>query len=465
MLTITPEGRPAARHRGSRTVEGDRGAVRRRCRPQDCDRARPHPRHAARRGSRPSGRLEEVEGRRPPHGEVNRLADETSPYLRQHADNPVDWYPWGEEAFARARAEDKPILLSVGYSSCHWCHVMAHESFEDPDIAAIMNERFVNVKVDREERPDVDAVYMQAVQAMTGCGRLADDRLPRPRRAPVLRRHVLPEGGPSGNARLRARDGRGRRSVARAPRRPARAGRQAARRDRRSTEVAESATRAISPPTCSASRSPPSNAQFDQRFGGFGNAPKFPQAMTLAFLLSPGRARAVAGDARDDHGVARRDGRGRHVRPGRRRLPPLLGRRVLARPPLREDALRPGAAHPRLPARLARRRAPALPPHRRGDRRVRAPRPAPRRRRVLLRRGRRLRGRRGQVLPVVARGDRGAVRRRHGRGGPLLRRHRRRQLRGPAHPLPRQHPARRRPRGGPPRRRHRASCRGFSRPA
>ena len=128
---------------------------------------------------------------------MNRLAEETSPYLRQHADNPVDWYPWGEEAFARARAEDKPILLSVGYSSCHWCHVMAHESFEDPEIAAIMNERFVNVKVDREERPDVDAVYMQAVQAMTGPRRLADDGVPRPRRPAVLRRHLLPERRPA----------------------------------------------------------------------------------------------------------------------------------------------------------------------------------------------------------------------------------------------------------------------------
>ncbi|MDP9070569.1 MAG: thioredoxin domain-containing protein [Actinomycetota bacterium] len=101
---------------------------------------------------------------------MNRLADETSPYLRQHKDNPVDWYPWGPEAFDRARAEDKPILLSVGYSACHWCHVMAHESFEDPDVAGVMNELFVNVKVDREERPDVDAVYMEAVQAISGQG-------------------------------------------------------------------------------------------------------------------------------------------------------------------------------------------------------------------------------------------------------------------------------------------------------
>ena len=100
----------------------------------------------------------------------NRLAAETSPYLLQHADNPVDWYAWGEDAFAEAKRLDRPVLLSVGYSACHWCHVMAHESFEDPRTAALMNEAFVNVKVDREERPDVDAIYMQAVQALTGRG-------------------------------------------------------------------------------------------------------------------------------------------------------------------------------------------------------------------------------------------------------------------------------------------------------
>ena len=101
---------------------------------------------------------------------ANRLAGETSPYLLQHKDNPVDWYPWGEEALERARAEDKPILLSIGYSACHWCHVMERESFENDDIAALMNEDFVNIKVDREERPDLDGIYMQAVQAMTGHG-------------------------------------------------------------------------------------------------------------------------------------------------------------------------------------------------------------------------------------------------------------------------------------------------------
>ena len=100
----------------------------------------------------------------------NRLINETSPYLLQHANNPVDWYPWGEEALQRALAEDKPIMVSIGYSACHWCHVMERESFEDPDVASLMNEYFVNIKVDREERPDLDNLYMNAVQALTGSG-------------------------------------------------------------------------------------------------------------------------------------------------------------------------------------------------------------------------------------------------------------------------------------------------------
>src|SRR4051794_19526366 len=100
----------------------------------------------------------------------HRLADSTSPYLLQHKDNPVAWVPWSEEAFAEARRRDVPVLLSVGYSACHWCHVMAHESFEDDEVASYLNPRFVAIKVDREERPDVDAVYMEATQAMTGQG-------------------------------------------------------------------------------------------------------------------------------------------------------------------------------------------------------------------------------------------------------------------------------------------------------
>src|ERR687884_439441 len=104
------------------------------------------------------------------HRHTNRLINETSPYLLQHAHNPVDWHPWGEEAFQKARAEDKPILLSIGYSACHWCHVMEKESFENEAIAALMNDNFVNIKVDREERPDLDEIYMNAVQMLTGRG-------------------------------------------------------------------------------------------------------------------------------------------------------------------------------------------------------------------------------------------------------------------------------------------------------
>ena len=97
----------------------------------------------------------------------NRLVNENSPYLRQHADNPVDWYPWGEEALERARTEDKPILLSIGYAACHWCHVMAHESFEDPTTAELMNRHFINIKVDREERPDLDSIYTVSYTHLT----------------------------------------------------------------------------------------------------------------------------------------------------------------------------------------------------------------------------------------------------------------------------------------------------------
>src|SRR5512141_946598 len=100
----------------------------------------------------------------------NHLHNQNSPYLLQHANNPVDWYPWGEDALAKARTENKPIFLSIGYAACHWCHVMAHESFEDSEVAAFMNEHYVNIKVDREERPDLDAIYMQATVAMTGSG-------------------------------------------------------------------------------------------------------------------------------------------------------------------------------------------------------------------------------------------------------------------------------------------------------
>ena len=154
---------------------------------------------------------------RPPPGagppSTNRLILETSPYLLQHAHNPVDWYPWGDEAFARGAPVGQPVFLSIGYSTCHWCHVMEGESFEDEEIARFMNEHYVCIKVDREERPDVDAIYMTAVQALTGVGRLADERLAHAGARAVLRRHLLPA------ARRRAR---------RAPRLPHGAGRAAA---------------------------------------------------------------------------------------------------------------------------------------------------------------------------------------------------------------------------------------------
>src|SRR5215211_7202785 len=116
---------------------------------------------------RRGGRIEVMQAAR---DFTNKLIDETSPYLLQHAHNPVDWYPWGEEALGRARSEDRPILLSIGYAACHWCHVMERESFEDDATAAVLNDRFVPIKVDREERPDLDQLYMGAVQAMTGQG-------------------------------------------------------------------------------------------------------------------------------------------------------------------------------------------------------------------------------------------------------------------------------------------------------
>ena len=143
----------------------------------------------------------------------NRLAREGSPYLRQHALNPVDWYPWGAEALDRARREDRPIFLSIGYSACHWCHVMEHESFENDEIARLMNELFVNIKVDREERPDLDRIYMTAVQMMTGARRLADVRLLDPRSEAVSWRNLLSAGRQSWHARLPARPGRRGRGV------------------------------------------------------------------------------------------------------------------------------------------------------------------------------------------------------------------------------------------------------------
>jgi uncharacterized protein YyaL (SSP411 family) len=214
---------------------------------------------------------------------VNRLAHETSPYLLQHADNPVDWYPWGEEAFAKARAEDKPILLSVGYAACHWCHVMEHESFEDDETAAVMNERFVNVKVDREERPDVDSLYMDAVVALTGQGGWPMTVFLTPEGEPFLGGTYYPPeprfGLPSFRQVLVAV------SDAYAQRRgdvtnQAKAIVEAVRR---AGEIAPSGEPLTESMLGEAARA--LGRQFDSEWGGWGGAPKFPQPSVLEFLL------------------------------------------------------------------------------------------------------------------------------------------------------------------------------------
>ncbi len=216
---------------------------------------------------------------------MNRLEDESSPYLRQHRDNPVDWYPWGGDAFEEARRRDRPVLLSVGYSACHWCHVMAHESFEDPDTAVTMNELFVNVKVDREERPDVDAIYMEAVQAMTGHGGwpmtvfLTPDGRPffggtyyppeRRGQMPSLRELMTAIDQAWSNHRADVVD-----------------------QAERLTEALQSgidvaAVDGSSPPDLGQliAAAGQFKEQFDGDWGGFGGAPKFPAAMGLDALL------------------------------------------------------------------------------------------------------------------------------------------------------------------------------------
>ena len=213
----------------------------------------------------------------------NRLIDETSPYLLQHANNPVDWYPWGEEALARARDEDRPILLSIGYSACHWCHVMERESFENDAIAEIMNRHFVNIKVDREERPDLDAVYMEAVQMLTGSGGwpmtvfLTPDGKPfyGGTYFPPVDRHNMP-----GFPRLLE-------TVAQAYRNSH------AEIQRVTGQLAEQMGRTANMPRGAGALDESIlhhaynqlATNFDYQNGGGGSAPKFPQAMTLEVLL------------------------------------------------------------------------------------------------------------------------------------------------------------------------------------
>jgi uncharacterized protein YyaL (SSP411 family) len=214
---------------------------------------------------------------------MNRLAGESSLYLRQHAENPVDWHPWGDEAFARAREQDRPVLLSIGYSSCHWCHVMAHESFEDADTASVMNDLFVNVKVDREERPDVDALYMQATLSLSGSGGWPMTVFLTPDGRPFYAGTYFPKtarGGLPGFSDLC-------RALA------------AAYRDRRDDVEAQAAEVArrletLSERAASEEALTPRILEdavvglarvFDAEQGGFGGAPKFPPSLALEFLV------------------------------------------------------------------------------------------------------------------------------------------------------------------------------------
>ena len=211
----------------------------------------------------------------------NRLAHATSPYLRQHADNPVDWYVWGPEALTRAKSEDKPILLSVGYSACHWCHVMAHESFENPATAALMNEHFINIKVDREERPDVDAVYMQATQAMTGHGGWPMTVVMTPDGVPFFAGTYFPpeprQGMPAFTQVLQALAEAWRTKRAEV----LGASREAVEHLRRRSAISANPVDGAALDAAVELLA----TQFDGVAGGFGAAPKFPPTMVLEFLL------------------------------------------------------------------------------------------------------------------------------------------------------------------------------------
>ncbi|HUL54748.1 MAG TPA: DUF255 domain-containing protein, partial [Opitutaceae bacterium] len=213
---------------------------------------------------------------------TNRLAGEKSPYLRQHAHNPVDWFPWGAEAFARARAEQKPIFLSVGYSTCHWCHVMAHESFEDPEVAGLINKTFIPIKVDREERPDIDMFYMKICQMMTNTGGWPLTILMTPDKQPFFAGTYFQRETKFGRTGLLDLIP----SVKELW-------------DKHNTEVLSSASQ-ITEALYNQSRSEPGGEigqaelalaynqlreNFDKEHAGFGLAPKFPIPHTLMFLL------------------------------------------------------------------------------------------------------------------------------------------------------------------------------------
>src|SRR4029077_16038422 len=395
----------------------------------------------------------------------NRLARETSPYLLQHKHNPVAWWPWGPDALAEAQRANKPILLSVGYAACHWCHVMAHESFEDEATAAVMNELFVNIKVDREERPDIDQIYMNALHllgeqggwpltmfltpagepvwggtyfpkqaryrraafrsqsdlheraASVGrAGRLAAHDVPDAGGRAGVGRHVFPETSALRPRRVHRRAGRDRAAVSRragshlkdplradgAARREGAAGRQGGGRARRARPRGE-------------------RRRACDRHAAWRLARRAEVSPMRAVRVAVARGRASAGGGgRDAHrraglflaraALARAHLRGRHLRSPRRRFLALFGRRALARAALREDAVRQRAAPGAAGARPCAHRAPAVPRARGRNRRLACARDDDGRGRVLGLARCGFGGRGGEVLCLVAGRDRAGAR-------------------------------------------------------
>ena len=224
------------------------------------------------------------------HAYTNRLVSEKSPYLLQHAHNPVDWYAWGDEAFDKAKAEDKPIFLSIGYATCHWCHVMEHESFENEEIAKLMNEAFVCVKVDREERPDIDNIYMTVCQMMTGSGGWPMTIVMTPEKKPFYAGTYIPPEGRHGRAGMKelipritdAWVNRRDEILKSANDNTLVLGKQTAQRSgaELNPELLEAGYAELM-------------KQYDSRNGGFGEKPKFPTPHRLVFLLRQGKVDGV----------------------------------------------------------------------------------------------------------------------------------------------------------------------------
>ncbi len=365
---------------------------------------------------------------------MNRLVYEPSLYLRQHADNPVDWYPWGAEALARATAEDKPLLISIGYSSCHWCHVMAHESFEDPAVAAVMNEHFVCIKVDREERPDLDALYMQATLLLARQGGWPMTVFATPDGRPYFAGTYFPptsRGSMPGFAELcvwmaSVYRERGADVEAQAAELVGHMERIAARRG------AETGISAATVVTAVAELA----ARFDHAQGGFGGAPKFPPSTVLEFLLGVDGLPEIAGAAQEmaeitlrrmaDGGIRDQIGGGFH----------RYATDDIWLVPHFEKMLYDNALLARVYVRAAHRsHDPRWRDGRRTDARFPGAGDAAARRRLRGRPGRRLARRRGRILRLDTGRDRRAPAARPGpRGQAPLRRQRAGQLRRPHDP-------------------------------